>query len=211
MNLKNIESQKYKWIGVVLAGGRSSRMGVDKRTLVFEEKTLLDRAAGLLGQIVGDENVLISGSAQGNLATVPDVQKEIGPIGGIQSILLSNRVQEGDWMLLAPVDMPGLSNKVLENLKRAAEESVADDFFGIQFEEHELPVAFPISFRLRQAVSKLLDPQRMPYERSLRSLWKQLDFHSLALPSGLESCFRNLNTMEDWNRFLKGAHESKIR
>lgn len=205
-----VENRKSKWLGVVLAGGRSSRMGMDKRALILKGKTLLERSIGLLEGVVGEGNVLVSGSVPGNPSAVPDVDKELGPIGGMRSILLSEHVRDGDWILLVPVDMPGLNAKVFRELKLAAEGDGGNIVSGFQFEERELPVALRISSSVRQAVTGLCQPEKSARERSLSRLWKQLGVRTLSLPTELESCFRNLNTREDWDGFLKGMYESKI-
>lgn len=210
MNFGKIENKKGRWLGVVLAGGRSSRMGVDKRALIFEGKTLLERTIGLLEKVVGMENVLVSGTVAGRPSAVPDVESGLGPVGGLRSILLSDRVRDGSWILLVPVDMPGLNDKILGELKLAAEKEEDSDLSGVQFEGRELPVAFRISSRVRRTVSGLCHPESSDRERSFRVLWKQLDFRSLCLSTEWEPRFKNLNTGEDWDEFLKGAHESKI-
>lgn len=197
-----IENRKSRWLGVVLAGGRSSRMGLDKRGLILNGKTLLERSFGLLEGVVGEGNVLVSGSVPGNPSAVPDVEKELGPIGGMRSILLSEHVRDGDWILLVPVDMPGLNAEVIRELKLAVEGDGGNIFSGFQFEERELPIAFRISSSVRQAVTGLCQSGKLARERSLRSLWRQLGVRSLSLPTKWESCFVNLNTKEDWDGFL---------
>ncbi|NUM89577.1 MAG: NTP transferase domain-containing protein, partial [Bdellovibrionales bacterium] len=47
------------WTGVILAGGRSSRMGRDKALLPWKGGTFLSRAENLLRGLVGD--VIVSG------------------------------------------------------------------------------------------------------------------------------------------------------
>ena len=203
------ERPNDSWKGVVLAGGRSSRMGVDKCTLIFKGKTLLERTIGLLAGVAGEGNVLISGSVPGDPRAVPDVEKGLGPIGGLQAILRSGRVGEGDWIILAPVDMPGLNEQVVKRLKLAVEEDCIPNLSGVQFESWELPVVFRNSADVRKAVAELSRPERSARERSLRGLWSQLGFRSINLAIELEPGFKNLNTQEDWDGFLKGANESK--
>ncbi len=203
------ERLRDRWLGVVLAGGRSSRMGIDKRALVFEGKTLLKRTFDLLTGLVDEGDVLISGNVPGESLAVPDVEKGLGPVGGLQAVLQCEHVREGDWIILTPVDMPGLNVEVIRRLRLAVEEDKGTELSGVQFEARELPVVFRNSANLRKAVAELCRPDRSARERSLRKLWSQLGFRSLILPAEWEPGFRNLNTKEDWDGFLKGAHESK--
>ena len=57
--------------GVVLAGGRSSRMGRDKALLEIDGCTLLDRAVALLHE-AGAATVIVSGDRPGAIGDVRD-------------------------------------------------------------------------------------------------------------------------------------------
>ena len=55
------------WTGVILAGGRSSRMGRDKAMIEIDGRTLLDRALDILQPHVND--LLVVGDPE-NMATL---------------------------------------------------------------------------------------------------------------------------------------------
>jgi molybdopterin-guanine dinucleotide biosynthesis protein A len=76
--------------GLILAGGKSSRMGHDKSSLVYHDKDQAHHSYSLLEQIC--QKVFVScRSDQGDLAHLKDLPKiydtysDIGPIGGILS------------------------------------------------------------------------------------------------------------------------------
>ena len=83
---------------VVLAGGYSTRMGVDKASLPFGSGTLLTHQAEKLRSL-GVGEVLISGTAQG----IPDVFPHRGPLSGIHAGLLAAK---HDAVLFLGVDVP---------------------------------------------------------------------------------------------------------
>lgn len=110
-------------VGIVLAGGKSTRMGFDKaflrfkaqpqeRTLgVISEKTLLDRALELLALVV--PHVYVSG--RDNWGTYPgirDCTDRIGPMGGIISAIR----QTQSPCLVISCDLPFLSQEMLQRL-----------------------------------------------------------------------------------------------
>ena len=74
-------------VGLVLAGGLSSRMGTDKSKLRFTHNdiSLLHHATQLLHQ-VGLDTVLISGSEPQH---IQDEFKGCGPLGGITSSIIT--------------------------------------------------------------------------------------------------------------------------
>ncbi len=76
-------------VGVVLAGGRSSRMGTAKAALEWHGSTLLYRTAALLARSVGGPVVVVSSAAQelpplpDGVRVVADPVPGLGPLQGI--------------------------------------------------------------------------------------------------------------------------------
>jgi molybdenum cofactor guanylyltransferase len=107
--------------GFVLAGGKSSRMGVDKAFLEFAGQTLLDRALTVVGAvcdsvaIVGDPDKF---SKYG--AVVADVFRDCGPLAGIHAALGHS---SAELNLMLAVDMPFVSSDLLAFLFAEAEKS----------------------------------------------------------------------------------------
>lgn len=102
--------------GAVLAGGRSSRMGVDKALMPYEETTMLGHALDLLEtvthelMIVGDPNRY--GHVHPN--TVADIRDNAGPLGGIVTVL---HYSSNDENLIIACDMPNLNKDLFDHLK----------------------------------------------------------------------------------------------
>lgn len=108
-------------LGVVLAGGLSSRMGENKAHLQHKHSNMLTFSQKLL-QDSGIEQVVVSG----NEFQVPDIVKNMGPLGGIYSIL--QRYQPKSILVL-PVDLPLMDAKSLTQLRLAGELSNKACFF----------------------------------------------------------------------------------
>lgn len=93
--------------GIVLAGGRSRRMGVAKAALSLDGETFLQRAVSLLSGTC--DQVMISASsdapvaAPGDCKVIVDDEPGRGPLGGIASCLAAS----GDhWHLALACDLP---------------------------------------------------------------------------------------------------------
>lgn len=99
-------------VGVVLAGGASSRMGRDKALLEIEGETLLARAARRLREVC--DEVLIADA--GRLGGVPDGPGR-GPAAGL---LGAARARPGRSLLVLAVDLPFVPAPLLEELARSA-------------------------------------------------------------------------------------------
>lgn len=105
-------------VGFVLAGGRSSRMGVEKALVELGGKPLvahalgLLREAGLIASIAGGKPELAAFAP-----LVEDCQSGLGPLGGICSALAS---ATAPWAVFTSVDLPLLPASLVECLLRHA-------------------------------------------------------------------------------------------
>lgn len=102
----------------ILAGGKSTRMGRDKAFVLFDGRTLLSRALDLAHLVA--EEVCIVGERQkysSVATTVEDIFPDCGPLGGIHAAL---RASQKDLSLVLAVDVPFVSQRLLEYLVERA-------------------------------------------------------------------------------------------
>jgi molybdopterin-guanine dinucleotide biosynthesis protein A len=100
-----------KTAGIVLAGGRSSRMGSPKAALEWHGSTLLRRVTGIVGRAVGGPVVVVRAPGQPLPALGPDVEvtedrvEGRGPLQGLAAGLaaLGNRAEVA---FLSSTDVP---------------------------------------------------------------------------------------------------------
>lgn len=104
--------------GLILCGGKSSRMGQDKTEVNFRGTSLISHATALF-ESLQMEYFLSINSNQTELNTnypcVEDQYKEVGPLGGIVSALETLNSK----LLVIPVDMPLLNPNLLKHLLEA--------------------------------------------------------------------------------------------
>lgn len=92
--------------GVVLAGGKSSRMGTDKAMLMLDGRTLLERSVDKLKQSFSEIIIVDNGKVKYNLPGVreiSDIYHDCGPIGGIHASLSNAK---HDRVFVAACDLP---------------------------------------------------------------------------------------------------------
>ncbi|MFN3875353.1 MAG: molybdenum cofactor guanylyltransferase [Flavobacteriales bacterium] len=104
------------WTGVVLAGGKSSRMGRDKALLELRGRTLLDRALDLLHPHCAELLVIGEPRKHGHVGpfVIADEWPGKGPLGGIATAL---RYASNDKLLVIACDMPALTDRLFDLLK----------------------------------------------------------------------------------------------
>lgn len=110
-------------VGFVLAGGQSSRMGMDKARLNFRGQPLIARAVNILAG--AGLSVVIAGAppdARAPLAmlapVLPDSVTGLGPLGGICTAL---KFMAASYAVFLPVDIPFLPASLIRYLLRHAQ------------------------------------------------------------------------------------------
>lgn len=108
------EEKTAGFTGVILAGGRSSRMGRDKAGLLWEGQTFLQLQAAKLRSL-GARELLLSGAGLSlpGARTVPDLYPDRGPLGGLHASL---REASCPRVLVLAVDLPLVPEGVLRDL-----------------------------------------------------------------------------------------------
>ena len=177
-------------LGVILAGGASSRMGTDKALLQWQGQTLLSRAKQLLID-VGVDDIMISGANHG----IADLLPNIGPMGGIHTALEHYQTQS---LLVLPIDLPFLTAPTLKQLKMKGELSQKATFF----EEHFLPLYLPntaYSEAFLASVNQCKNDVKNTGKKagpSIRQLLKQVPHQALKLQDSQQ--LFNANSQQDW-------------
>jgi len=106
--------------GLVLAGGKSSRMGIPKDTMNWHGKEQRYRVADLLAALCHDVYISCRPDQKEDIdpayGALPDIFPDMGPLGGILSAF--NVQKDVAWLVVA-CDMPLLDEKVLDFLVRS--------------------------------------------------------------------------------------------
>ena len=207
-------------LGVILAGGLSSRMGQDKTLLARgasnNSLSMLDFSKQLLRDS-GLNDIIISGDNH----QVPDLVKGAGPVGGIYSIVqycISQKKLPKAFLIL-PVDLPLMTASTLQQLRLKGELSQQATFFQeASGKAHNIPLYLPynayLELYLAQAFKGFVVKKGEKNGPSIRSLLKQMPNQSVTLPHTLiknlttnlttkvntDSVLFNSNTPKDWQR-----------
>lgn len=181
----SMTTPKPAWIGLVLAGGRSSRMGQDKARLRWHGAPLLGHMQQLL-HAAGAQRVVVSGNYPEENG-IPDDTADLGPLGGLASVAAT--LPDGP-LLIVPVDMPQLTPQLLSALAAQPENCVC-------YAEHMLPMRLHLAEASRRFLESCAT--RPPRERSLRALHAALSGHFLPSPANAAAQLQNINTPEQWH------------
>ena len=111
--------------GIVLAGGRSSRMGTPKAALEWHGSTLLRRTAGILARVTDGPVLVVRAPGQELPALPPQVEvvedpaEGLGPVQGLAAGLAA-LTGRADIAFVSSTDMPFLHPAFIRRVLRAA-------------------------------------------------------------------------------------------
>ena len=199
----------------------------DKAALVWQGKTLLERATTLL-QTVCETHGILCGTEERCLRLrlggrgIVDRLEGMGPLGGLEASLADARKHNVSWVLIVPVDLPQLTSDLLRRfvalalVSQAGASCLRDE--GLT---HPLPALVRVD--ALPLVQEFLTSGGRRVLTALNSVAQQLtpkrglaviDRTDLQSPGDSSRCFWNVNTPEEYQLLLQhetsevGLHQS---
>lgn len=139
--------------GIILAGGKSSRMGTDKGFLLLNKKPFVQYSIDALKPLVS--NILIVSDNQDydrfGYNRINDITKNAGPVAGICSGLEASLTE---YNLILSCDIPLINSEILMELIK----NIDDDLEIIQVETNgkSMPLIAIYKKQVKDSFSKLL-------------------------------------------------------
>ncbi|MFA9447116.1 formate dehydrogenase accessory sulfurtransferase FdhD [Egicoccus sp. AB-alg6-2] len=206
------ESARASVVGAVLAGGRSSRMGRDKRFVTLDGQPLLARAVGAVAAVC-DEVTVVVATAEPlpalpvQVGVVVDSTPGQGPLGGLITAL---ETAAGDVVVVVAGDHPDLQPAVLGLLARTL--AAADVDAVLLGDTHG--VAQPLVGAYRRSAHAPLSGAFASGERRATAVLDHLDV--LVLPPGdwrahdpAGTTLVDLDTPDDVAAFVAGSSDGR--
>lgn len=180
---------------IILAGGRSSRMGQDKALLKLDGDSQLCRTVAL-AKAAGCDQILISRNQPG---FINDLYPDAGPLAGIQAALLQVHASQ---CLILPVDTPLLNAELLTLLLQ---------YPCACFAGSPLPAVIPTNQQVKHWLAKTLqlntgtakngNNKNATSGLSVTALLQQFGVQQLPCPA--PAALLNTNTPDEWQLALQ--------
>lgn len=191
-----------KIAGIVLAGGQSSRMGLDKAMLTIEKHTLLIRALNLLKQS-GLSDCFVSGEYP-DFSCITDQYNGLGPLAGIAACT-EQLIDDYDALFIVPVDMPLLAEQdctaLIDTYLQTMLRQPLGQAAGVYYQESIFPLILTLNTPLHDYLLGIIQTPHKKY-RSLYRLFETLSVQGVAANTNNIERFENANTPEQWLRCL---------
>ena len=174
--------------GLLLAGGKSRRMGSDKADLVLSDGlSLRDQGLELLNLVTEETYLSTAGDDRRtyHCNTIPDLRHDAGPLAGLEAAFA--RAPEAAWLVTA-CDLPFLTSSVLQCLREARDPDREATCFISRFDGKPEPLCTIYEPASAKALAHNLSKKTYCARRFLSSL----DRRELDLPekSALDNCNR---------------------
>lgn len=173
---------------IILAGGKSSRMGQDKGLIQYRGKPMVTYAIEACRNLTS--TIIISTNnvdyASFGYPLIGDVHKEVGPLGGLEAALTFSMTEDN---IVCPCDMPnihpGMFKTILQN-KNGNKSVIVGDKEG---------KVFPVIGYYNKSALPVIQHQIKTGNYKMLSLVKELHAETIVIHS--ESLLSNLNYPED--------------
>lgn len=181
---------------VILAGGKSQRMGEDKAFLDFEGRAFIERILDCVEGLTKEVIVIANTKQYENLdvQVYSDLVEDCGPVGGIYTAM---QIVQTPYLLVLSCDIPLLKRRLLEHL---IQESIPCEVNILKTEERWQPLTAIYNSITSPVFKKALDTKSL----KLRSLLSEMDLNLIACPKDLISCLDNINTPNDLKKIRNG-------
>lgn len=188
--------------GVILTGGKSRRMGRDKKALQLGNGTVFGRILHAMKPLVTEVRAVGSQRPQaldGDAATIgwqPDLRAASGPLTGIHTALVTSKVHR---VLIVACDLPFVTTAFLRLL--VDDGSPHADVVLPRRDGRALPVCAVYDVSCRQRLERYLDAGHFAARGFVASVSaRYIDEASWAAVDPEGRSFFNLNTPEDYDR-----------
>ncbi len=179
--------------GLVLAGGKSRRMGQDKALLKRDGKTQLAHMVGLLSGMlprvfVSNRREQSSETERSQFEQIVDCYEDMGPVAGILSAMDTH--PNMDWLVVA-CDLPNIDANAIRYLLDMADDSHPFTAYRSTYDDLPEPLCAVYRARSKSIVREFVDDGILcPRKMLIRSDTQLLDQRD---PSSLD----NINTPAD--------------
>ena len=180
---------------IILAGGKSTRMGTDKALLKYQGKTfvqiLYDNLNSICSELIISSNnpeIKIEGAK-----TVADEIKNIGPMGGLYTCLKYSKTENN---IVVSVDTPFVSAKLLTEIYEQTQN------YDISIVEHEKKV-HPLIGVYHKNVVKILESELKSEKYKVIRFLEKTKHQVISVDNSYKIELLNINNPGDYKKLLE--------
>ena len=177
--------------GIILAGGKSTRIGTDKAFIKLNGITFIEHITKSISPFVSEIIIVSNNTAYDKLGykRVEDLIKDSGPLAGLYTGLHYSKTA---YNLVLSCDVPLVNDRVLNTLIDGIDGT--SEVIQLKSLDRTIPL---VAIYKKECVTKCLELLNKG-ERRLRAFVNQLNTKTITLKSDLDIYVQNINTLEQF-------------
>lgn len=182
---------------IILAGGKSQRMGTDKGLLDFKGKPFIQHICDALYPIFGNNILIISGNKDYEAfgyTRVEDIIENKGPVGGLYAAMSASKTKVN---LVLSVDVPMISTELLQWLLDNHEET--DMVTQISANGKICPLIAVYDRSMRTVFGEYIAGNQL----KLKTVIDDVKHQTILIPEKWNDQVQNINTQEEYQNLIK--------
>ena len=186
-----------KITAIILAGGKSQRMGTDKGMLDLNGKTFIQHICDALQPIVGSNILIVSANKEYDalgFSRVEDIIDNKGPVGGLYTGLKESKTKVN---LVLSVDVPLVSTELLQWLIGNHDETYMVTQTRIGGNTNPLIGVYDRLMRI------VFGGQIAGNKLKLQQAIEDVKHRSIEVPEKWNNQVQNINTQEEYQNLIK--------
>lgn len=183
--------------GIILAGGKSQRMGTDKGLLPLNGKPFITHIYEAMKPIFGDNIVVVSSNEAYDAFgynRIEDLVSDKGPVGGLYTALKQSKTK---FNLVLSVDIPLITTELVQWLV----DNHDDGYLVTQVQVGDK--VSPLVAVYDRALRTLLGEHMAGNQLKLRDVIAEVNPQTLIIPEKWMDQLQNINTEEDYKKIKK--------
>jgi molybdopterin-guanine dinucleotide biosynthesis protein A len=186
-----------KITAILLAGGKSQRMGTDKGSLHLNGKTFVKHICDALHPIVGSNILIVSANKEYDVlgfSRIEDIVENKGPVGGLYTALAASKTKIN---LVLSIDVPMVSTELLQWLMESHDETYMVTQTKSGDKTSPLIGVYDRSMRI------VFGEHMAGNQLKLREVIEDVKHQTIEVPEKWSNQLQNINTQEEYQNLIK--------
>jgi molybdopterin-guanine dinucleotide biosynthesis protein A len=176
--------------GIILAGGKSSRMGTEKGLIIYKNKPFVEHIIEAMSPLV-DNIIIISNNKAYKIfgfRCYEDLIKNTGPLAGIYTGLRYSKTENN---LIVSCDVPLINTVILQKL--IDQKNDASEVIQLQSQGKNMPLIA----LYKKSCEVIFMEELHQNQKKLQKALKKCNVKTVIIDGSLEQVTANINTPED--------------
>lgn len=176
--------------GIILAGGKSSRMGTEKGLIIYKNKPFVEHIIEAMSPLVDNIIIISNNKAYESFGfkCYEDLIKNTGPLAGIYTGLRYSKTNNN---LIVSCDIPLIKTVVLQKL--IDQKNDASEVIQIQSQGKNMPLIA----LYKKSCEVIFMEELHQNQKKVQKALKKCNVKTVIIDGSLEQVTANINTPED--------------